>query len=224
MDTFITYEGLPVNSGGAHSLGKKTVESIYSDTLSFLRNFTNCYKPVELDLTFYSSQDNSYKTLPILWNLGKTFGVPSFHSWDIGTCKQFYYRWKLKPKQIPKGFELLNIYKDLPPNDYGPIVLSSKWHFQFLDEHTRELLTGQDKIPIIDFRQQNSQLYLRLGQKSTISAWFAFPFSSIDDSAYRYLTTLIKQLPFKPSDKHWRIWRLSKNGNWTPSKIEINAS
>lgn len=59
MDTFISYEGLPANSGGAHSLGKKPVDIIYSETLRFLQTFTNGDEAKGIELTFYSSQNNA---------------------------------------------------------------------------------------------------------------------------------------------------------------------
>ncbi len=31
-------------------------------------------------------------------------------------------------------------------------------------------------------------------------------------------------LPFKISDNHWRLWKKTKTGNWTPKVIEVNVS
>ncbi len=224
MDTFISYEGLPVNSGGAHSLSKKPIDKIYFETVAFLQTFANCEDANETELTFYSSQNKSYKAVPILWSLTKIFGIPSHNSWDLGSVKQHFYAWKLKRSDTQKGFEILEKYRHLPQNQYGPIVLSFKWQFHFVEKNTKRALSGQDKLPIIDSRQQNSQIYLRLGQRPTISVWFAFPFTSLDENASNYISSLINHLPFKPSEKHWRIWRQSNHGNWRPEKLDINAS
>jgi hypothetical protein len=223
MDRFISYEGLPINSGGSHSLGKKSVDKIYSDTLEFLHQFTNCSQPIESQLIFYSSQNGSYKTAPTLWQLVKSFGIPSCNIWNLAKIRQHFFTWKLQRGGIEMAFKCLHTFSNLPENQYGPIVLSLKWHFQFIDPLTKEVLEGQDKIPVVDSRQYNSQIHLRLGQKSTISAWLTLPFSELDDDSKKYIKSMTNQLPFYPSDKHWRLWKKSKKENWVPQVIDINA-
>jgi hypothetical protein len=224
MDTFITYEGLPVNSGGAHSLGKMQVDNVYADTLTFLKKFASNDTPTKTDLIFYSSQNGSYKMLPNLWSIIKVFGIPTYNNWKLGNTRQHYFTWKLKFSDREKAFQILEKFSKLPANDFGPIVLSLCWHFSFIDPISKEILDGQDKIPIMDFRQHNSQLYLRLGQKSTISVWFAFPFQELNDKSRDYISSVSRALPFKPSDKHWRFWRRSKSDKWNPHILDINAS
>lgn len=223
MDRFISYEGLPINSGGSHSLGKKPVDKIYSDTLNFLEKFTNGCKPIESHLVFYSSQNGSYKTVPIIWQLVKSFGIPSYNNWNLGKNRQHFYTWKLQPGDTKKAFKLLHTFSNLPENEYGPIVLSFKWHFQFIDPLTKEVFEGQDEIPVIDSRQYNSQIYLRLSHKSTISAWLTLPFSELNDNSKKYIKLMTNHLPFNTSDKHWRLWKKSKKENWVSQAIDINA-
>ena len=221
MNAFITYDGLPASSGGAHSLGQKPIRNIYTDTVNFLKGFTNCDKPKDFHLILYSSQTGQYKTLPILWNLIKKFGIPSYGRWNFGLIKQHFYTWNLNHKKLEEALTLLDNYAHLPRNEYGPLVLSLKWEFYFVDPNTKTPFKNQEKIPIIDDRRHNSQLYLRLAQRSTMSAWFAFPFSSLDDVATNYFIELKSHLPFKPSGKHWRIWSKSNSGNWTPRVLDV---
>ncbi|MGZ8559528.1 MAG: hypothetical protein ACXWWC_14385 [Chitinophagaceae bacterium] len=224
MNTFISYEGLPVNSGGAHSLRQKPVDLIYSDTLIFLQKFTNCSTPIEFDLTFYSSQDGTYRTLPTLWQLIKTLGIPSYNNWNLGRVRKHFFAWNLQHKDKGKAFQILDKFSNLQENQYGPIVLSFKWHFQFIDQLTKQVLEGQNKIPIIDSRYHNSQIYLRPGQKSTMSVWLTLPFSNLNDKNKDYIKSMTNLLPFKSSNKHWRLWRKSKNENWSQQIININAA
>jgi hypothetical protein len=224
MDKFITYEGLPVNSGGSHSLGKKKVEIIYADTLRFLKTFTDTDIPTNIDLIFYSSQTGTYKTLPNIWKLIRIFGIPHYDSWKLRNIRQHFFTWKLKYSDCNKAFKVLDDLLKLPTNGYGPIVFSFYWKFNFVDPVSKKVLEGQDKIPVIDFRQHNSQLYLRLGQRSTISVWFAFPFQELNEKNREYISSVSTALPFKPSDKNWRLWRKSKTDNWNPQILDINAS
>ena len=64
-------------------------------------------------------------------------------------------------------------------------------------------------------------MYLRISEKSTVSVWFAFPFEEIHQCEKEFIEDLKLNLPFKISDKHWRIWKYSKEGNWIARKIEI---
>ncbi|MEO5681253.1 MAG: hypothetical protein ABIQ88_01365 [Chitinophagaceae bacterium] len=221
MKAFITYEGLPLNSGGAHSLGTKSPEKVYSDATKFIETFTTAKRPASLKVIFYASQSGAYKSLPILWELIKKMGLPSFGSWNLKQNKQRFFTFKLRG--IKTGLSILEKYSGLPNNEYGPIVISVLWHFKFIDPRSRETLPGQHEIPSLDERIYNSEIYLRLSRKSTISVWLAFPFSSLDEYALKYISDATDCLPFKPSDKHWKIWKQSAKGNWTSKTLTLNA-
>lgn len=223
MDAFISYEGLPLNAGGAHGLGKQPPENIFAATLHFLENFTIPVVPVKIQLQFYSSLAGAYKTLPAVWHIGKAFGLPAYGNWALKNQKQHYYQWKVRRAKTTTAFQLLNHFSSLPDNEYGPLVLSFFWHFKFVDPVTKAPLKGQEEIPVIDERQQNSQLFLRLGSKSTISAWLAFPFGELNDKNKEYLQSVVNKLPFTASDKHWRLWRKSAKGEWYPRTLQING-
>lgn len=220
LKTFISYEGKPITGGGAHMLGKKHFLEIYDQTRQFLDDFTTNNQVQNPTLTLYSSQQGTYKTAPILWRLVKTFGIPSYNWWKLAHTQHFF-TWKLNIRSIDKAIALLQQYNDLPKNDFGPLTLSLYWQFHFIDPNTKTIFPHQELLPEIDFRQKNSQIYLRLGQRSSASVWFAFPFSKIEQPEKKYLSALVKKLPFKPSDKYWRIWQRSNNGNWIPKVLDL---
>ena len=100
-------------------------------------------------------------------------------------------------------------------------TLSIKWKFKFVDPVSRQILPKQELIPIVDDRVSNSQIYVRLSAvNSTISPWFAFPFENINEENKIFLDKLKQHLPFGMSDKSWRKWQLSKNGNWVPRNLD----
>jgi hypothetical protein len=223
MDTFISYEGLPIKAGGAHSLGKRSIDEIYSQSISFLQTFAAIQNSV-IEITFFNSQDKIYNTLPYLWMLTRKFGLPSWNSWNLKSKRQHYWTWKVKPTKVDQALQVLNSFLKLPSNEYGPVVLSFLWHFHFKDLQSGDILKGQEQIPVLDKRNFNSQLYLRLGQKSTVSVWFTLPFNEQDERAIDYITKLSNALPFKPSEKHWRLWKKTKSGNWQPKVLEIKIN
>ena len=217
MNKFISYEGLPINSGGAHSLGKKTALENYAQTVQFLNRFANTNKPTNIEVILYQSEKKEYNTLKLITKLILKFGIPKFNNDGLLSSLS----WKLSENEIEKGFETLKLNTELPENSKGPLVLSFLWNFSFIDPKTNQILPNQEKIPELDFRIKNSRIYLRTSNKSSISVWFALPFEELGKYEIEYINELKSCLPFKPSEKHWRIWKKSEKGNWVPNKTEI---
>lgn len=217
MKKFLSYEGLPIKSGGAHTLKNKNGEENYDQILDFLNRYASRINEKQIELTLYKSKERKYSITQIMFKIILKFGIPKFR--NDGYLKS--WSWYLTNRQIKKGFEILKLNKQLPENPLGPISLNFKWNFYFKDPKTKLELSNQKLIPEIDFRMKNSQIYLRISEKSTISVWFAFPFEEINKYEKEYIENLKTNLPFKMSDKHWRIWKYSQNGNWIARKIEL---
>ncbi|MFY9241728.1 MAG: hypothetical protein WAO74_01730 [Polaribacter sp.] len=217
MDKFISYEGLPINSGGAHSVNRKSSKVTYEETLNFLNLFADRTKTESIELTLYQSEKKEYSSLKLILKLTLKFGIPKMR--NDGWLKN--WSWSLSQNNIEKGFEMLKLNSELPKNIFGPISLNFKWNFHFKNPKTNKVLPNQKLIPLLDFRNKNSKIYLRLSEKSTISVWFAFPFEKLGKYELEFIKTLSSKLPFKPSEKHWRIWKKSEKGNWIPRKLEI---
>lgn len=217
MNRFISYEGLPINSGGAHSLGKQTALENYTQTIQFLNRFADTNKPINIELILYQSEKKQYDTLKLIAKLSWKFGIPKFKNDGLLNS----WSWKLSENEIEKGFEIFKLNKEFPENSKEPLVLSFLWYFSFIDPKTKQILPNQEKIPELDFRLKNSRIYLRTSNKSTISVWFAFPFEQLGKYETEYINDLKSCLPFKLSEKHWRIWKKSEKGNWIPNKTDI---
>lgn len=207
MKAFITYDGLPLNSGGAHQLAKPPKE-VYASMLNFLQLYTDSKGA---DRVAVQLVDFSFRNI-IKYSL--RFGLPSFNwnnylangikdiSWNVYLRKIDYY-----VDQIVQHQELgLSVY----------------WKFNFIDLHTKKVLPGQSELPVLDVRLENSRVYLRLSAtKSTASVWFAFPFDHLTDDNLKYIEGIQENLPFKFSKHSWRLWNKSKSSNWIPKKISF---
>lgn len=66
MNKFISYEGLPINSGGAHSVSRKSPKANYEETLDFLNLFANKTQPKSIELTLHESEKKEYSALKLL--------------------------------------------------------------------------------------------------------------------------------------------------------------
>ncbi len=160
MNRFVSYEGLPIKSGGAHSVSKKSPIENYEQILEFLKQFGNTTKAKTIALTLYQSEKKEYSSLKLLPKLSLKFGIPKIRR--DGYLKS--WNWTLDTKDIQKGFEILELNKDLPNNVMGPLTLSFLWNFLFKDPNTNQTLPNQEKIPELDFRIQNSRIYLRISK------------------------------------------------------------
>jgi hypothetical protein len=210
MNTFITYEGLPISSGGAHSISSTPPDIIYNKTLQFLNTFTDSSLPTSLILTIEKP------SIAKILKYSNILGLPKIDIDSFIGAGQKLMHWTIPIHKIDQVFELL-------PFD-EKITVSILCKFKFVDIASKALIKGQDAIPIIDERLSNSQIYVRISKsKSTISTWLAFPFDSLTGDNLSYIDDMKKTLPFKFSDKHWRLWTLSKKGNWTPKVIQPNG-
>lgn len=212
MTTFISYEGLPIKSGGAHSISSISSIEVYNSLINFLRACTNSPSPT-VELLF---DDSEAKGSGInLWDLTKQFGLPKWNFYNFLSTKQHEWAWTVKSSKVETAFDYLQRFDTL--------TLTFLWKFKFINPETKKLIEGQDAIPAIDERLHNSQIYFRCSKKNTVSAWFTFPFSSLT-TTFDYFGPFQKLLPFTLSDKHWKIWSLSQNGKWIPGKREKNVS
>lgn len=172
MNKFISYQGLPINSGGAHCVSRKSPKMNYNQILDFLNLYADKTQPKSIELILYESDKKEYSTLKLLPQLILKFGIPKIQ--NDGWLKTWV--WNLSQKNIEKGFEILDLNDKLPKNLAGPITLSFYWNFHFKDPKTNQVLPNQKLIPELDSRIKNSQIYLRLSRKSTVSVWFGFLF------------------------------------------------
>lgn len=214
---FISYEGLPISAGGAHGLGKMLPDEAFHKTYSFIKSFAFNNPAPKIHLELYQSERKNYSVWKLLPGLIRKLGIPSFHSDGYLS----HWSWSISQNKLELGLEALTLNKELPKNPQGPLTLSLLWHFHFQDPITKQIIPHQKDLPEIDSRLHNSRAYLRLSNKSTLAVWFAFPFEKMDDFALKYIESVKTHLPFKTSDKQWRIWTKSDKGSWIPRKFEF---
>lgn len=201
MNGFITYDGLPLKSGGAHHLGSKPTKLIYAGIDSFLNKYTNSKKP------HYLIVELSTLKLSRIIKYSLKFGMPYFGQGRV--------YWHASIIDIDLLIEKIAQTDEL--------LLSILWRFRFIDLISGQVLPGQSEMPVLDERIHNSQLYLRLStKKSTLSTWFALPFNTLSDSSLKYIKGMQMDLPFKFSEQSWRLWKQSKDNHWIPKKLKIN--
>jgi len=220
MTEFISYDGLPISAGGAHQINSKSPSENYNNTVEFLEKFADSSRPADIHLILYESKEKKYSALQFTYRIIDQFGKPK-----VGNDRFLKsWSWKITHKKLQQALDILKINENLPKNVLGPLTLGILWKFKFKNPDTQRLLPHQKKIPKLDVRQHNSQMYLRLSKRNTISAWLTFPFIESDKFGSDYIELVKNELPFRPSEKHWRKWKKSEKGNWTPRKLVKNNS
>lgn len=213
LDTFISYDGLPLKSGGAHSISNADNHGIYLAVCDFLKFMTT--DPPSFNRIILDNSIKQKGATVSFWYMVMNFGLPDWSSTGSITGG-FVWIFDVSEQQIAKAIGL--------SKQFVNVTLTMIWRFQFINIKTKTTIKGQNDIPILDERQPNSQVYLRLSQKTTMSLWFTLPFDGLDSEAIAYIKLLKNKLPVKLSNNHWKVWTLSKNGNWIGRKLDISIT
>lgn len=209
---FISYDGLPLKSGGSHRLNNIPGTLAYHQLTEFARTFTD--KPLPFCTIQLNASDKSNGPKASVWFMIKTFGLPVWSLNYYLATREFTLKFRVGKNKIERAVNLRD--------EFVNVTFSATWLFKFIDPETGQVLPGQDNIPVVDIRLHNSQVYMRLGKGATVSLWFTLPFSGLTDDAVRYIKLLKNNLPVKLSYNHWRVWKLS-NGRLIPRKLDISA-
>ena len=201
-DALITYDGLPVGSGGAHRLRTDPL-SVWNQLLDFFSTCTDRSEPELVELAVRSDL--------VLNHAVKKLGEPS-RTRQVGEHREI-----LRPlpiEQVPSWLE----GPCRLAGDAGPWV--SAWgQFRFTDLQSHDPLPGQDpsiyghqKVERGGYLLGQSVLYARLSRRSTVSVFLCFPFEAPSAEFRSYLDRLQQHLPFRFSNHHWKHWRPRARG------------
>jgi hypothetical protein len=118
------------------------------------------------------------------------------------------HQWTLSAKQFEESFSLLDAVHRNIPQSRERAHLQAYWSFKFVEPTTATLLPDQEAMPVIDVRLgPGSSLNLTTGRKTSVYAWFLFPFESPTREFEDYVARFQKELIFTFSPKHWRLWK-----------------
>lgn len=195
-----------------HGAGRIASTEAYSRTQHAMSIFTDQKTPSHRTFILDLRDDQGGPLESLFQSLCLRFGAVSTTmkgvSIDGGPDYRAHY-WTLSPEQFQEAFSLLEtVNRDIPLSRERTYIQAS-WHFKFNDPDTGVVLPDQDSMPVIDVRLgPGSSLNLSTGKKTFVNAWFLFPFESASPEFERYVSRLQKELIFKFSPKHWRLWKV----------------
>ena len=211
----ITYDGLPVSSGGAHKLKMRGPRAAWSATETFLKNCTDYNSPsslfVELleEKKISDSFSKSFKR-----RFSKQFGTPRTRKLGHATGLQ----WDVSKEMLTNLVDLLETSQPFPEYPLCPLTINLSADFRLVNPKTRSVLAHQDRAEYLNFEAGYhlflglSTLYAILSSKSTVSVFFSLPYEDVTKELRGFVQFLQEHLPFRFSAKHWKIWKVNQAG------------
>lgn len=205
----ITYIGLPISSGGAHSLGRMSRRVAYERTMSFLRTCTEPHGPVTyaFDLPFVPER-------------------PPIRALEHELKRRFGRDLEVPEERIDDALDFLDAIDPQPTNPWGmaPIWLTGTSNFHILDPATGHPLPGQDPGRFGGAEYQagvplgTSGMRLILENRALVAIELCLP--DPDEALLsRVVPWLQRYLPCRLSAKQWRAWMATKTGSFKARRI-----
>lgn len=217
--SIITYDGLPLSSGGAHTLRTRSPIAALAQVRNFLSSCTVCVRPqkVSVEVVTGGSVPVEFST-PLVAKLRAELRVPGRQrSYGAGATAHF---WPIAASQVDALVELIEQVSPLPVMPYRlqPFTLAAVFKFHLLHPQSRAVLPWQDAAFYGNFSAApglllgESQFYARISCRSTVSLFLSFPFEDVSEDLLTTAGFVRANLPFPLSPNHWKRWRLTKNG------------
>lgn len=211
----ITYDGLPISSGGAHKLRSGGFVAPWAQIEHFLRACTDFERPEEIVIELIEGGGaSSALVAPLKERFSERFSA--LRSRRIGTAMG--HQWLAGPAGLAVLLQELETIHPLPDIAAASLTVNVTAAFRFVDPHARAVLLFQSPS---DYLMQtvgdraflgSSRAFARLAAHPTVSVFFSLPFPEMSAEFRAYVEFLRDHAPFRLSDRHWKIWTLNRRG------------
>jgi len=212
----ITYDGLPISSGGAHSLRQKgfvnTFEALqgFVDLLSLEQEASS----VTLELFDLGSEGYTY-----FLSLSSEFDEKYNRKQGRQIGDYHGSQWEVEPPKLSPLIHDLEGLRPIPNAGHAgrSLVVHAYWNLVFADSNGNQLPFQSRKEYLqfdIDFQRYlgESFIYARISETSTAHLYLSLPFEEVNDEARLLVNRIQEHFPARLSTKHWKRWTLTKNG------------
>jgi hypothetical protein len=200
----VTYVGLPISSGGAHSLGRMPRRVAYHRTEAFIAERTALVGAIEY----------SFSVLDV----PELTPVPRLKQ---EVKRRFGLNAPIAKQRVTEALDFLDDIHPQPTNQWGmaPIWFWMKAQIQILDPATGRPLPGQDpqRFGGVEYEWSvplgTSRMRLILNTHAVLAVELCIP-GADDDVLQRVVPWLQDRLPCKLSPKQWRAWTPTRSGSF----------
>lgn len=210
-----TYDGLPISSGGAHTLRTRGFPSGFDALRSFVQSVSVEISPIDSAIEVIAGE-----------GVPASFSTPLISEFDARFLKRrtrsigsyVGHEWTIDSDSIGALAQKLSMFNPLVEAGYaGPaVVIHVTWGLSLVDPLTREELPFQSKEDYLRFEtgfQQylgESSIYARISDKTTANLFLSLPFEETAAAAQYVARVVQPAFPARLSSKHWKMWRLTK--------------
>lgn len=232
----ITYHGLP---SGPHSLGRQSAVEVWRSISGFLADCAMVlHQRQELSIHHLGRKPTRVEQ-EALDHARSRYGKPSQHkTGPRGEMREKAFL--VRPDQMADAVEWVVSKNAMPPIDLG-----YGWVWPSVGVRLSVLFTLADLRTGVALPFQGTEHYggqgfdgycaSGLGEslmnvgltngKSHCYAALSLPFEAATEGLWMYVEELQCRLPFKFSDKHWRLWRLNEAGTaYQSTKIQPGST
>ncbi len=211
----ITYDGLPISSGGAHSLRFKG----FVKTFEALDNFVNSVSldpvPTSVILELFDLGIGYTYFLALTAEFDNRFRRKEGRQIGEFAANQ----WCVDPNDLKPLIYDLEGLRPIPDAGYAgqSLVVHVNWNLRFADFRHKQF-PFQNRNEYLQFEVYfqrylgESALYARISETSTANLFLSLPFENPDEEAMELVKRIQTHFPARLSSKHWKRWTLTKNG------------
>jgi hypothetical protein len=217
VGSLITYDGLPISSGGGHTVRARSPVETWGQITKFMATCTDNPPPSDINVEVVTGDTipNGFSG-PLLRQLTQEFGSPTIRGLGADTG----HIWAFTAVRIVGLLEMIERLRPLPLHPYKlqPISVNVLFQFRLVSPHSGQPLPNQHPACYNSAEAGFatplgvSQIYVRLSERSTVSLFLSFPFEETTGQFQQTAAFVQGNLPIKLSKFHWKRWQLAKNG------------
>ncbi len=211
----VTYDGLPLSSGGAHSLRQKGLVKSFEALQEFVNAVSFERNPFSVTLELIDSGGSLSHFMAL-----KSEFDDKYTQKEGRTIGEYYgHQWEIDPAMLRSLIFDLETLRPIPTVGYAgrSLVVHVYWNLVFIDTQGNQLpfQSRNDYLQFdVDFQRYlgESFMYSRISETSTAHLFLSLPFEEANDEATLLVKRIQKDFPTRLSSKHWKRWTLTKNG------------
>lgn len=214
----ITYDGLPISSGGAHTLRTRSPRLALAQVQAFIASCSDVDEPQEgfVEVLTGGNVPNDFSA-PLIRKFSDELGVSRRRARGGADTAHV---WPVAPQKLEIYAPFIEQLQPLPAHPFKlqPVAVTATYKFKLTDVQSGIVLPNQGSasyhnVPAGHGRLLGeSTLYARFSERSTVSLFLSFPFEEVSESFLRSVAFVQEHLPFRLSAGHWKQWRVTKNG------------
>jgi hypothetical protein len=212
----ITYDGLPISSGGAHTLRTRGLAAGFDALQSFADAVSLDSTPTNLVVEVMKGKGVPERFTSLL---GSDFDDRLLQraARRVGDCTS--HQWTVAPSSLPWVMSTLEQFRPIPKTKcVRPAALvHATWNLVLFDASRRPLpYQGREHYLDFDCDSQRflgqSFVYGRISERTTANLFLSLPYDDVNGDVQRVAGQIQAHFPARLSFSHWKMWRLAKNG------------